>query len=84
MKWLNENIEYEDLKKEENEYGNKSLYSKDFFNYNKKNQKKDEDYLNKSDDIMSNFSQDKNDTIKALKENLDENIKEQELEKDKE
>ena len=36
MKWLNENIEYEDLKKEENEYGNKSLYSKDFFNYNKK------------------------------------------------
>ena len=84
MKWLNENIEYEDLKKEENEYGNKSLYSKDFFNYNKKNQKKDEDYLNKSDDIMSNFSQDKNDTIKALKENLDENIKEQEQEKDKE
>ena len=68
MKWLNENIEYEDLKKEENEYGNKSLYSKDFFNYGKKNQKKDEEHLDKSDDIMSNFSKEK-EKIESFKSN---------------
>ena len=83
MKWLNENIEYEDLKKEENEYGNKSLYSKDFFNYNKKNLKKDEEYLDKSEEIMRNFSQDKNESIKSVEERSDESKdKEKEKEED--
>lgn len=91
MKWLNENIEYEDLKKEENEYGNKSLYSKSFFNYNKKNQKKDEEQNDKSDDLMSNFSKDKseksekeNDIIKDIEEKNDESkIKEKDEEQEK-
>ena len=85
MKWLNENIEYEDLKKEENEYGNKSLYSKDFFNYNKKNIKKDEEQSDKSEDIMSKFSKDKSEIIKSSEENInkdknkdEENISEKE------
>ena len=84
MKWLNENIEYEDLKKEENEYGNKSLYSKSFFNYSKKNLKKDEEQIDKSDDLMSNFSKNKSDDNNhklSKEEKLDDN---KNKEKDKE
>ena len=74
IKWLNENIEYEDLKKEENEYGNKSLYSKDYFNYSKKNLKKDEEPINKSEDIMSNFSKDVIESINKAEEKSKEQI----------
>ena len=81
IKWLNDNIEYEDLKKEENEYGSKSLYSRDYFNYSKKNLKKDEEQNDKSNDLMSNFSKNKsNDNIKS-EEKIEENINK---EKDKE
>ena len=85
MKWLNENIEYEDLKKEENEYGSKSLYSKSFFNYSRKNLKKDEERNDKSDDLMSNFSKSKNedDDNKSNKEKIDD-FQNKEKEKEKE
>ena len=83
IKWINDNIEYEDLKKEENEYGNKSLYSKDYFNYSKKNLKKDEEQNDKSD-IMSDFSKDKNgESSNQLKEK-NESIEQKEISKNSE
>ena len=70
IQWLNDNIEYEDLKKEENEYGSKSLYSQNFFNYNKKkSQNKSEKDKN---DSMSDISKDKSDSLSTLKEKKDE------------
>ena len=84
MKWLNDNIEYEDLKKEENEYGNKSLYSRDYFNYSKKNLKKVEEQNDKSD-LMSNFSKNKSDDNNMpIEEKIEENNnKEKNKEKEK-
>ena len=65
IQWLNDNIEYEDLKKEENEYGSKSLYSQNFFNYNKKkSQNKSEKDKN---DSMSDISKDKSDSLSTKK-----------------
>ena len=66
IQWLNDNIEYEDLKKEENEYGTKSLYSQNYFNYNKKNYRdKNEKEKNES---ISNISKDKSDNLSFIKE----------------
>ena len=79
IQWLNDNIEYEDLKKEENEYGTRSLYSQNYFNYNKKKSqiKVDKD----KNDSMSNLSKDKSDNLSILKEKKEENEEKEESEK---
>ena len=72
IQWLNDNIEYEDLKREENEYGSKSLYSQNFFNYNKKKTQNINDKSDKEkNDSMSDLSKDKSGSLSTLKEKKD-------------
>ena len=69
IQWLNDNIQYEDLKKEENDYGSKSLYSQNYFPYNKKSLKNKTD--KEKNESMSNFSKDKSDNLSFIKEKND-------------
>ena len=66
IQWLNDNIEYEDLKKEENEFGTISLYSQNYFNYNKKRIKNrnDKDKI----ESMSELSKEKSENLSSIKE----------------
>ena len=68
IQWLNDNIEYEDLKKEDNEYATKSLYSQNYFNYNKKNVQSKSD--KEKEQSMSEISKDKSETSSFIKEKM--------------
>jgi hypothetical protein len=65
IQWLNDNIEYEDLKREDNEYATKSLYSQNYLNYSKKNNqsKNDKD----REESMSDLSRDKSENLSFIK-----------------
>jgi hypothetical protein len=76
IQWLNDNIEYEDLKREENEYGTKSLYSQNFFNYNKKNLKSKNE--REKNDSMSELSREKSDSLSSIKGKREKNEEESE------
>ena len=73
IQWLNDNIEYEDLKKEENEFGTISLYSQNYFNYNKKRIKNrnDKDKI----ESMSELSKEKSENLSSIKEKKNDDSK---------
>ena len=70
IQWLNDNIEYEDLKKEDNEYATKSLYSQNYFNYNKKNVQNKSD--KEKEQSMSEISKDKSENSSFIEEKMKE------------